>query len=329
MNIETNKIIEQAKKDGWVIICGEPSVNDYLLSAWDPKGRLRFKQRIKNHNDAYSTELIDMLLKDKAIKNNTEEKMKMKQTITDPKTTEIYLENFIQLGEALMNSGGNPFHILKKHEDLLYTLAANKIKVTANYIPFANLDSDQKLKDFIKKESENFTKSQHYEKSYEEKEAEAIEEECRMTEEDYDKIDWDQWMKENSEESKKEKPKEFEVYPYAIYDKDKPTYFLEIYNGKIWKLCMRNESVFSVPKFGWSSPNLYSSEGHPYTLGEGKIAHESMIDMYTLTNLKRIVDGLNLLYTKDTETLPKATFETSKEEIVWPKTCPSTYTTSP
>ena len=207
----------------------------------------------------------------------------------DPKTTEIYLETFIQLGEALMNSGGNPFYILKKHEDLLYTLAANKVKVTAKYISFSNLDKEQ-------------------EKSYEEKVAEAIDEECRMTEEDYDKIDWDQWMKENSEESKNEKPKELEVYPYAIYDKDKPKYFLEIYNGKIWKLCLRNDFPFNVPKFGWSS------EGHPYTLGEGKIAHESMIDMYTLTNLKRIVDGLNLLHTKDTETLTKDTFETSKEK---------------
>lgn len=79
MNTETNKIIEQAKKDGWVIICGEPSVNDYLLSAWDPKGRLRLKQRIKNHNDAYCyPDLIDMILKYKSSENNTEEEINYK-----------------------------------------------------------------------------------------------------------------------------------------------------------------------------------------------------------------------------------------------------------
>lgn len=131
MNIETNKIIEQAKKDGWVIIFGEPSVNDYSLSVWDPKGRLRIKQRIKNHNDAYSTALIDMILKDKARENNTKEKMK--PTITDPEAAAIYLENFNQLGEAIMHSGGNPFMVLKEHDRFLRGLAQNKIRVTAKY----------------------------------------------------------------------------------------------------------------------------------------------------------------------------------------------------
>ena len=205
----------------------------------------------------------------------------MKPTITDPEAAAIYLENFNQLGEAIMHSGGNPFMVLKRHDEFLRILAENKIKVTAKY------DGPEFKEEptYYVDPKTLITKS----KQYEEKEAEAIDKEFRMTEEDYDKIDWNQWMKENSEESKKEKPKEFEVYPYAIYDKDKPKYFLEIYNGEQWKLCSRNDFPFNVPKFGWSS------EGHPYTLGEGKIAHESKIDMYTLTNLKRIVDGLNLL----------------------------------
>ena len=45
----------------------------------------------------------------------------------------LYLKNFMQLGEALMNAGGNSFLILKKHDDFLRTLAANNIEVTAKY----------------------------------------------------------------------------------------------------------------------------------------------------------------------------------------------------
>lgn len=169
------------------------------------------------------------------------------------------------------------------------------------------------VEDFIKKEAEQFAKEealfQKYDKmSYEQKVADAIEEECRMTEEDYDKIDWDQWMKENSEEFKNEKPKTLEFYPTQPSE-DSCSYFLEIHNEETWKLCLKNN--FSVPKFGWS--------GHPYTLGEGKIAHESKIDMYTLRNLKRIVDGLNLLYAKDHAPFPPTTFETSKEKVDWNK----------
>lgn len=90
--------------------------------------------------------------------------------------------------------------------------------------------------------------------------------------------------KETLKEQKIEKP-HYEVYPNYKTNEPTQAYFLEIYNGKTWKLCLRNS--FSVPKFGWS--------GHPYTLGEGEITDESRIDMYTLRNLKRIVDGLNLL----------------------------------
>lgn len=39
----------------------------------------------------------------------------------------------MQLGEALMNAGGNSFLILKKYDDFLRTLASNNIEVTAKY----------------------------------------------------------------------------------------------------------------------------------------------------------------------------------------------------
>ena len=39
----------------------------------------------------------------------------------------------MQLGEALMNAGGNSFMILKKYDEFLRTLAANNIEVTAKY----------------------------------------------------------------------------------------------------------------------------------------------------------------------------------------------------
>jgi hypothetical protein len=124
---------------------------------------------------------------------------------------------------------------------------------------------------------------------------------------------------EKSEETLKS---HYEVYPNYKFNEPTSVYFLEIYNGKTWKLCLRNN--FSVPKLGW-----FSSEGHPYTLGEGEIADESRIDMYTLRNLKRIVDGLNLLYDKDKETLPKTTYETAKEKEDWHQYYPHPITTSP
>lgn len=87
---------------------------------------------------------------------------------------------------------------------------------------------------------------------------------------------------------------------------------------------MRNRiDGFSVPKIGWFG------EGHPYTLGEGKIASEGLINMYTLSNLKRIVDGLNMQNTKESSPLPPPMFETSKEKIDWQKNYPYPITTSP
>lgn len=146
--------------------------------------------------------------------------------------------------------------------------------------------------------------------SYEQQEADAIEEECnKMTEEDWNSFG-EYHNKTESKEKEDVKPNTLEIYP-PDSEKRKPIYFLEIYNGERWKLCMRAELNFSVPKFGWSS-----GEVHPYTLGEGKIASEHMINMYTLRNLTRIVDGLNLVYEKDKNPiLPPTTYETSKEKI--------------
>lgn len=119
MNTETNKIIEQAKKDGWVIICGEPSVNDYWLSAWDSKGRLRLQQRIKNHNDAYSTELIDILLKDKASENNMEEEIPEKDNtevkLHNTTDAQIWTDEFIKtLRKVFPEIFDDPNHIISK-----------------------------------------------------------------------------------------------------------------------------------------------------------------------------------------------------------------------
>ena len=58
---------------------------------------------------------------------------KMKPILTTHETVELYLENFNQLGEAILQSGGNCFAVLKRHDDLLRTLAANKISITAKY----------------------------------------------------------------------------------------------------------------------------------------------------------------------------------------------------
>jgi hypothetical protein len=103
-----------------------------------------------------------------------------------------------------------------------------------------------------------------------------------------------------------------EVYPSkVIHGKNRPNYFLEIYNGKQWKLCLRAELNFSVP------------------LGQGKIASEGLISMYSLHNLKKIVDGLNMQDTKESSPLPPPSFETSKEKIDWQKNYPYPITTSP
>ena len=57
----------------------------------------------------------------------------MKQIITNPEAVAIYMENFNQLGEAILLSGGNSFRILKKYDEFLRTLAANNIEVAAKY----------------------------------------------------------------------------------------------------------------------------------------------------------------------------------------------------
>lgn len=180
--------------------------------------------------------------------------------------------------------------------------------------------------------------------SYEQQEADAIEKECedyeltkdemifcdevdqKMTEEDWNSFG-EFHNKPESKEKEVVKPNTLEIYP-PDSEKGKPVYFLEIYNGERWKLCLRAEVSFSVPKFGWSS-----GEVHPYTLGEGKIAHEYLINMYTLSNLKRIVDGLNMQNTKESSPLPPTSFEPSKfrnkEKIDWQKNYPYPITTSP
>jgi hypothetical protein len=55
------------------------------------------------------------------------------KAIIKEENVNLYLKNFMQLGEALMNAGGNSFLILKKYDDFLRTLAANNIEVTAKY----------------------------------------------------------------------------------------------------------------------------------------------------------------------------------------------------
>jgi hypothetical protein len=57
----------------------------------------------------------------------------MKPILTKEENVNLYLKNFMQLGEALMNAGGNSFMVLKQYDDFLRTLAANNIEVTAKY----------------------------------------------------------------------------------------------------------------------------------------------------------------------------------------------------
>lgn len=57
----------------------------------------------------------------------------MKPILTKEENVNLYLKNFMQLGEALMNAGGNSFSILKRYDDFLITLADNNIEVTAKY----------------------------------------------------------------------------------------------------------------------------------------------------------------------------------------------------
>ena len=57
----------------------------------------------------------------------------MKPILTKEENVNLYLKNFMQLGEALMNAGGNSFMVLKQYDEFLRTLAANNIEVTAKY----------------------------------------------------------------------------------------------------------------------------------------------------------------------------------------------------
>lgn len=76
MNIET-KIIEQAKKHGWTIIFGEPSVSDYLLGVWNLNGDLKYYNRV-HHKDPIPKEVIDILLKECILKDNMNNNDKIK-----------------------------------------------------------------------------------------------------------------------------------------------------------------------------------------------------------------------------------------------------------
>ena len=70
------------------------------------------------------------------------------KAIIKEENVNLYLKNFMQLGEALMNAGGNSFLILKKYDEFLRTLAANNIEVAAKYnspdeaVPFKTTGED-------------------------------------------------------------------------------------------------------------------------------------------------------------------------------------------
>jgi len=369
----------------------------------------------------------------------------------------LYLKNFMQLGEALMNAGGNSFMILKQYDEFLRTIAANNIEVTAKYnypeeaVPLKTTSEnemifydevDQKMTDgpnFRMTEDDwNSFGEYHLEqdvnewKEWKEKRAKADEELQKLVKEDpmwqkplstsnpntssymnetpsqteipvdniqeeyvdnvqkeYNDIlkyssyyrpsdgriftrivgtynyksdhkdrnaileytvdtikrcvndktmvgwekmeeqeDWNSFGESHNKPELKEenpKPNKLEVYPdEVIHGKNRPKYFLEIYNGKQWKLWLTKELNFSVPKLSWSS-----GEAHPYNLGQGKIAPEGLISMYSLHNLKKIVDGLNMQDTKESSPLPPPSFETSKEKIDWQKNYPYPITTNP
>jgi len=375
----------------------------------------------------------------------------MKPILTKEENVNLYLKNFMQLGEALMNAGGNSFLILKKYDDFLRTLAANNIEVTAKYnhpdetMPLKttgenemiffdevdqkmteegynefgeyilspkNLELQKKWRENNAKFDEDFAKigirrdpmwqkplstsnpntssymnetppqteipvdniqeeyvdnvqkeyndilkyssyyrpsdgriftritgTYNYKSNHKDRNAilEYTVDTIKRCVNDKTMVGWEKIAEQenwnsfgeshNKPELKEENPKPttLEVYPdEVIHGKNRPKYFLEIYNGKQWKLCLRAELNFSVPKFGWSS-----GEVHPYTLGQGKIAPEGLISMYSLHNLKKIVDGLNMQDTKESSPLPPPSFETSKEKIDWQKNYPYPITTSP
>ena len=47
--------------------------------------------------------------------------------VLDTTNIEMYVNNYKTLGDAICKSGGNPFIILKKHDDLFRNLANNNI----------------------------------------------------------------------------------------------------------------------------------------------------------------------------------------------------------
>jgi hypothetical protein len=375
----------------------------------------------------------------------------MKPILTKEENVNLYLKNFMQLGEALMNAGGNSFMVLKQYDEFLRTLAANNIEVTAKYNPpdetmplkttgenemiffdevdqkmteegyneFGeyilspkNLELQKKWRENKAKFDEDFAKigirrdpmwqkplstsnpntssymnetppqteipvdniqeeyvdnvqkeyndilkyssyyrpsdgriftriagTYNYKSNHKDRNAilEYTVDTIKRCVNDKTMVGWEKIAEQenwnsfgeshNKPELKEENPKPttLEVYPdEVIHGKNRPKYFLEIYNGKQWKLWLTKELNFSVPKFGWSSV-----EAHPYNLGQGKIAPEGLISMYSLHSLKKIVDGLNMQDTKESSPLPPPSFETSKEKIDWQKNYPYPITTSP
>lgn len=108
----------------------------------------------------------------------------MKPILPTPEVAEIYLENFKQFGSALMDSGGEPFKILKNYDEFLRTLALNNISVTAKYDgpefkkePTYYVDPKELVTKL--KKQEDCVKEEYDAVSYEQHEAEAIEKECR------------------------------------------------------------------------------------------------------------------------------------------------------
>jgi hypothetical protein len=99
-----------------------------------------------------------------------------------------------------------------------------------------------------------------------------------------------------------------QLYPDEYYPKNYAEnncmYYLEFFQNDRWKLYLRQ--TLSVPKFS------ICSKLPSYVLGEGKVDIPDMYSMYTYNNLKRIVDGLNLLpkLNEDLNPYPKMSSET-------------------
>ena len=52
---------------------------------------------------------------------------------------ELYHKNYVELARAIMQSGGDPFTILEKYDELLIVLSNNLITITAeHYHRFSN-----------------------------------------------------------------------------------------------------------------------------------------------------------------------------------------------